>query len=156
MRWIYYLKIIHENVGTWGRRFVSHFSWKFSSFVLVLGGRLCTKILVFRVPQTSIYVLKPIRLTNLNPILRIHEWNIWFSSHMISWYFEPKHAFLVSIALGSIFSCLLSISWLPNCQNGRWIWNVGNFILLKMIFGWVIFDKVWESYAWSKLSWLFL
>ena len=41
-------------------------------------------------------------------------------------------------------------------ELGRWRWIVGNSILFKMSFGWVIFDNVWESYAWSKLSWLFL
>ena len=41
-------------------------------------------------------------------------------------------------------------------ELGSWIWIVWNYILFKMSFGWVIFDKVWESYAWSKLSWLFL
>ena len=35
---------------------------------------------------------------------------------------------------------------------GVWIWIVGSCILLKMSFGWVIAHKVWESYAWSKLS----
>ena len=39
---------------------------------------------------------------------------------------------------------------------GVWIWIIGNCILFKMSFGWVISHKVWESYAWSKLSWLFL
>ena len=39
---------------------------------------------------------------------------------------------------------------------GVWRWIVGNCILFKMIFGWVISNKVWESYAWSKLSWRFL
>ena len=31
-----------------------------------------------------------------------------------------------------------------------------HYILFKMSFVWVIYHKVWESYAWSKLSWLFL
>ena len=37
-----------------------------------------------------------------------------------------------------------------------WIWIVGICILFKMSFGWVIYPKVWDIYAWSKLSWLFL
>ena len=41
-------------------------------------------------------------------------------------------------------------------ELGRWRWIVGNCILFKMRFRWVISHKVWESYAWSKLSWLFL
>ena len=41
-------------------------------------------------------------------------------------------------------------------ELGRWIWIVRNYILFKMSFGCVIFDKIWESYACSKLSWLFL
>ena len=41
-------------------------------------------------------------------------------------------------------------------EIGSWWWIVGNWILFKMSFGWVISHKVWESYAWSKLSWLFL
>ena len=39
---------------------------------------------------------------------------------------------------------------------GVWRWIVGNWILFKMSFGWVIYHKVWESYSWSKLSWLFI
>ena len=39
---------------------------------------------------------------------------------------------------------------------GVWRWIVGNCILFIMSFGWVISHKVSESYAWSKLSWLFL
>ena len=39
---------------------------------------------------------------------------------------------------------------------GIWILIVGNLILFKISFGWVISHKVWESYAWSKLGWLFL
>ena len=39
---------------------------------------------------------------------------------------------------------------------GIWIWIAGNWILFKMSFGWVIYHKVWECYAWSNLSWLFL
>ena len=102
-----------------GRIFVSHFSWNFSSFILVLGGRLCTKILVFRVPQTLVYVLNPIRLTNLDPILRIHEWNIWFLSHMISFYFHANHAFLVPIAIDMIWlwsSSIMSLWFCPKIQ----------------------------------------
>ena len=41
-------------------------------------------------------------------------------------------------------------------ELGVWIWIVGNLILLKMSFIWVISHKVWEIYAWAKLSWLFL
>ena len=39
---------------------------------------------------------------------------------------------------------------------GVWRWIIGNCILFKIRFGWVISHKVWGSYAWSKLSWLFL
>ena len=41
-------------------------------------------------------------------------------------------------------------------ELGRWIWIVDHGILFKISFGWVIYYKVRESYAWSKLSWLFL
>ena len=41
-------------------------------------------------------------------------------------------------------------------EIGGWRLIVGNFILFKVSFGWIISHKIWESYAWSKLSWLFL
>ena len=33
---------------------------------------------------------------------------------------------------------------------------VENWISFKLSFGWGISDEVWESYAWSKFSWLLL
>ena len=39
---------------------------------------------------------------------------------------------------------------------GVWRWIVWNCVLFNMSFGWFIYRKLWESYAWSKLSWLFL
>ena len=46
--------------------------------------------------------------------------------------------------------------WVHFFDLGVWRWIVGNLILFKIRFGWFISHKVWENYAWSKLSWLFL
>ena len=46
--------------------------------------------------------------------------------------------------------------WVHFLIFGRWRCTVWNYILLKMRFWWVIYHKLWESYAWSKFSWLFL
>ena len=37
-----------------------------------------------------------------------------------------------------------------------WREVAGNWIIFKISVGWGIMDEVWESYAWSKLGWLFL
>ena len=75
-----------------------------------------------------------------------------FHSHVRS--FDPKGVF-VDFSKGPIMSKF--ISFLSEYfELVRWIWFIGNCILLKMSFVWKFSDKVWRSYAWSKLGWLLL
>ena len=73
----------------------------------------------FLIWKASLYNLEWIRLTNLAWIFAFIQDLIWFSSFMICSYFDPNHAFLVPIAIDSKWSCLLSISWLLNCQKNK-------------------------------------
>ena len=82
-------------------------------------------------------------LSHLNWVFHVHVWS-----------FDPKGVF-VDFSKGPIMSKFI---YFCECIFNTWDlkMNCRELHLLQNELWMVILDKIWESYAWSKLSWLFL
>jgi len=81
----------------------------------------------------------------------------FFHLELLSWCKMPwQKVTFCWLLKGPIMYELITPKW-----SIFWPWHVRhkvveNWISFKLSFGWGISDEVWESYAWSKFSWLLL